>query len=532
MSSAGFTNAQKNPSGNFDENIAFAFSKGENGNEPAYYTSGSAVRMYNASSDGSAYVKGGILTISTRTEGYAITSVTINTAGTGYVSDMFVQAGIDKVAEDGKQLSFTSTALTWTADSGDEFNVVSFTHYSNAEKYKQIRVASISVTYELTDPSISVDPSTATIDQGRELTITSHLINGGDNVTYSWSSDNAAVTVPAESNGASVTVTAASIGNANVTVSATWDGNDTPVTASCAVTVVEPRPAPTGITISQGTSYDLVQNGTVALEATVAPEGSNQEVVWSIDSENVVTLDETTGVVSSTHLIGSATVTVTSKEDSEISTSIKINVNAMSIKELIAATDEKEYTFQGYVFGEDYSTSSKRYNFDVVDADIDGASVNNTNSIMLFGYYDTQNLGISNGDFVTITGTLKTYNGTREVTSPSLVSTENTSARLEAFVNGADTNWQCEYKFSVAKALYLSLSESEQNTFKASAAATRYEAWALALGESAYTAGNSSNNVLADNAGIIVLGSMLGMAAVAVAVSLAIVHNTRKSKAN
>lgn len=525
-----FTSDTNSPSGNFDDNFSYTTAKGGASIAPNYSAKYENVTLYGVSGVGAL---GNSISIAPRTEGYYITSVTLAFTN-NYTPDFAISIGDDAADTDKGTVAVINKQATYTNEDG--FRYITLTHSNVSDQYNNVYLDFFTITYEAR-PVISLEPASKTIDEGTTLALTATVFNVSDEITYEWTTSDATKVSLTNENSSTITVTGAGVGSATVGVTASWGQGNT-LTASSEITVVTVRPNPTGVEFANGTNATIIQNGTITLEPKVLPEGADQTITWSVtDSDKVIDLNEETGVVTSTGAFGSATVTATSAADSTKSATITVTVRKATVAEILAnGVQGSSYTFDAYVCKENYDTTY--FYYDVTDASFNGTQTSE-NAIRLYFGYKTDKSGSPNeapdlvlGDFVTITGTLGYYNEQKQIQSPRVDSKSNTSKALEDFVLGANTYKQCESKFPVAKALYLSLSESEQTAFQASAAATRYEAWALALGESAYTAGNSSNNVLADNAGIIVLGSMLGIAAVAVAVSLAIVHNKRKSKAN
>lgn len=140
---------------------------------------------------------------------------------------------------------------------------------------------------------------------------------GGADKSVAWSSNHPEVATV--SNG---TVTAVAQGTATITATA---GDKS---ASCTVTVSTANVAVTSVTLDK-TSLDLAVNGTYTLKATVAPNNaSNREVTWS-SSDATVAKVEGEGKVTALK-DGTATITVTAKDDSEKTASCKVTVSNVS----------------------------------------------------------------------------------------------------------------------------------------------------------------------------------------------------------
>ncbi len=123
-----------------------------------------------------------------------------------------------------------------------------------------------------------------------------------------------------------------------------------------------------------------------------------------------------------------------------------------------------------------------------------GHSPDGSNSVRLSGspFGETQ---LSLGQYAYIRGTVSFSNlrATEFVSGYEVLETEYSLDLLVSFINGSDADSQCEFKFEIAKAHYIGMSETDRNAFKdhtgddaTGAAKARYEAWALYLGEEAY----------------------------------------------
>ncbi|HJD87327.1 MAG TPA: Ig domain-containing protein [Empedobacter falsenii] len=152
-----FTNAQKLPTGDLDENLSFTTEKNSSSTDPTYYTSGEAIRLYsNIETDG------GSITLRI-TEGFIIKSVTFN--------------GDSKNVADAKYFvdeGGTSTNISAVNDSYtiDNLNVTNSLKFQHAAVSGQIRLTSVSVTYEseVKEEKPIVSPKTITGTYGVLLT--------------------------------------------------------------------------------------------------------------------------------------------------------------------------------------------------------------------------------------------------------------------------------------------------------------------------------------------------------------------------
>ena len=126
-----------------DENVSIVFAKASANNAPTYYTSGTAIRLYN----------GGTLTVSA-VSGYEITGISFKSAsGTKYIQYLTVSTGNG---------SFSSTTSSGTYTTTGDSEVV-FTQVKDANNgTTQSRIISITVTYEPAAPATAVAKPTTT----------------------------------------------------------------------------------------------------------------------------------------------------------------------------------------------------------------------------------------------------------------------------------------------------------------------------------------------------------------------------------
>ncbi len=196
---------------------------------------------------------------------------------------------------------------------------------------------SIEITVEIPNGGDEdVTPTTVTITAESETT----LKKAGDTVKLNasvapegasqeviWSSSNDAIAtvdntglVTAVANGtATITATAKDAENVKntieITVDITTGGNE--------------DVAPTAVTITPAGETTLKKAGdTVKLNASVAPEGASQEVIWSSSNDAIATVDNT-GLVTAV-ANGTATITAAAKNADDIKSSIDILVQIPS----------------------------------------------------------------------------------------------------------------------------------------------------------------------------------------------------------
>ncbi len=292
-------------------------------------------------------------------------------------------------------------------------------------------------------------------------------------------------------------------------------------------------------------NIDLISK--FASQETVTAEalnvGDNVTYVWSkVDEANALTLESegaTATLKVADDLAASTTVTVTvTATGSSGSASADVTVNCikpMTVKEAKGVADDEKVHIGAYVARGNYSTTNYSTNNDIIDAD----AASQADSLMLYLIGDAD-LAASRGAYVCIAGTMDTYKGTRQVVDWSVFGTPAYSIdHMVSLVSTGETLFQCQYRYDIAKAHFLGMTEEEKTTFKTSvdttiaAARERYETWASAMGDTnAYEATTGAFNGNFGNDGmtytIIALSSLLVISLAGVAVYFAI----RKKKAN
>ena len=165
--------------------------------------------------------------------------------------------------------------------------------------------------------SLSLNRSVATLKTNETITLIANVFpTAAQNRTVTWSSsDTSVATVSSEG-----VVTALKVGTATITATTT-DGSN--LTATCKVTVVE-TPA-TGISLNK-TTASLKATETVTLTATVTPSTTtNKAVTWKSSDETIATVSN--GVVTA-HKVGTADITATTTDGSNLSATCKVTVVA------------------------------------------------------------------------------------------------------------------------------------------------------------------------------------------------------------
>ena len=175
--------------------------------------------------------------------------------------------------------------------------------------------ASCSVTVNQLATGITLNKTTATINNGETLQLTATVSPyNANNSTVTWSSSNTSVAT-VSSNGL---VTAKSRGTATITATTT-DGTN--LSASCSVTVNQ---LATGISLNK-TQATLVDGTTLQLVASISPSNTtNKTIAWSSSDTSVATVSSN-GLVTALKP-GTATIKVTTQDGSNLSATCQLTV--------------------------------------------------------------------------------------------------------------------------------------------------------------------------------------------------------------
>lgn len=152
--------------------------------------------------------------------------------------------------------------------------------------------------------SVQLDLTNIQLDVGKtQQLVATVLPTNATNKGVTWGTSNALIATVSSTG----LVTCIAAGNATITVT-TADGG---YSASCAVKVVVPVIAVTGVTIDNGSTADVNVGSTLQLTATVTPaNASNKNVTWSSSNTAAVTVSATglaTGIASGTGIISVTT---------------------------------------------------------------------------------------------------------------------------------------------------------------------------------------------------------------------------------
>jgi hypothetical protein len=163
-----------------------------------------------------------------------------------------------------------------------------------------------------------------------------------------------------------------------------------------------------------------------------------------------------------------------------------------------------------------------------------------TKSLVVFGTYSPNNAagkGWGVGGVISFQGNVQNFNGTYELTKPSLVSYTGNATALANFIMMANTADQCTTQFAIAKAQFQAMSAAEKTLFQTAQsgeaavitnARARYEAWAVNQGDAApYASGAAVVDGLANSTGMIAIAivTVLGLLTLAGVVVLKKKHN-------
>ena len=198
---------------------------------------------------------------------------------------------------------------------------ITATTKDGSELSAKCEITVISAKVEVT--GITLDKTSAETEEGKTVQLVATVTP--DNATVKdceWtSSDETVATV--DENGL---VTAKQAGTAVITVTSK---DNSEISAECTITVTSAAPEKvevTGITLDK-TSAEAEEGKTVQLVATVTPDNATvKDCEWTSSDETVATVDEN-GLVTAKQA-GTAVITVTSKDNSEISAECTITVTS------------------------------------------------------------------------------------------------------------------------------------------------------------------------------------------------------------
>jgi uncharacterized protein YjdB len=162
-------------------------------------------------------------------------------------------------------------------------------------------------------PEISLSESAVSMKTGETVTLTAAIIPAEFSQEVAWASSDPSV---ATVDGGVITAIAA--GTVTITATSVLDPE---VTAECVVTIEIEEISPE---INLNVSSVIVRTGgTYALAVAILPDSESQEVTWTSSDPSVATVD---GGVITAVAAGTATITVTSATNSDITAECVVNV--------------------------------------------------------------------------------------------------------------------------------------------------------------------------------------------------------------
>lgn len=206
-------------------------------------------------------------------------------------------------------------------------------HYWGIKSTSPYKQACVFSTIEPTVTSVNVSPSSATVSKGSELQLSAVVTaQGFANKAVIWSVDSSAATdkVEISQEGLLFVPSNASVESITVTATSVYDHN---VTGTATITVASSTlPSITSVTVSAaGSATSITEGTTLQLSATVVRVGNaSQAVIWSLDAAALAdgfTISNT-GLITApeTATVDSITATATSVFDDTKSDDIDLTV--------------------------------------------------------------------------------------------------------------------------------------------------------------------------------------------------------------
>ena len=214
-------------------------------------------------------------------------TATINPTGAGMDSDKAINWGTSA-----SNVATVSNGVVTAVGNGTA--TITATLVSDPTK-----TASVEVTVKTKVKGFSItNDKDVTIEKGgtHEITTSITPTNASDK-TITWETGKASIaTVDADG-----VVTAA--GNGTTTITGTVDGMSDSITVHVVTSA-------TSVTITEGASIDLEKNHSTTLHATAAPNDTTDEIVWSSNKTDIVSINSETGALTALKA-GQATITAT-----------------------------------------------------------------------------------------------------------------------------------------------------------------------------------------------------------------------------
>ena len=226
-------------------------------------------------------------------------TATINPTGAGMENDRAINWGTSA-----SNVATVSNGVVTAVGNGTA--TITATLVSNPEK-----TASVEVTVKTKVKGFSItNDKDVTIEKGSTHEITTQITpSTASDKTITWETGKASIaTVNADG-----VVTAA--GNGTTTITGTVDGMSDSITVHVVTSA-------TSVTITEGSSIDLEKNHTTTLHASALPGDTTDEIVWSSNKTDTVSINSETGAITALKA-GKATITATAGSKSA---SIEVNV--------------------------------------------------------------------------------------------------------------------------------------------------------------------------------------------------------------
>ena len=194
---------------------------------------------------------------------------------------------------------------------------------------------SSTITVVASSTVIAINPTSATIENGRTQTLTARITNNGGlsnpNSTYTWTTSDANIATLSSTSGTSVTVTAVGTGTATITATHPQSGAKTTSTIYVIANTTEIR-------INYSTA-DLEMGRTLTLTASIYRNGSisnpNSTYNWTTSNSNIATVSSSSNanVVVTPVRTGTVTITATHPQSGAKATAtIYVIENTTTIK--------------------------------------------------------------------------------------------------------------------------------------------------------------------------------------------------------
>lgn len=225
----------------------------------------------------------------------------------------------------------TFSVITKQYEGMEKPAIVTVTSVSNPDVSAEFRIY-VSANTTATDeaPQLILDRTGLTLAVGEEATVSYRILPVTYSGVFSATASSDSVSVSVDGTLKTVRVTADKAGRATVTLT---DGHVSSKISVNVVAVAEKiDSAITGITLDRSyLSYDLAQKAPQTIGATVYRNGvasPNEEIVWSVENEGLVTLtvNGPKAAVAHKNTVGTTRITATAKDNPNVSASCYIEI--------------------------------------------------------------------------------------------------------------------------------------------------------------------------------------------------------------